>query len=281
MLRSARGALPAPGKSRSLHRDGTIRPALVGTGPDEEKDITMTQDPVALRVITSGAFAAALKALVPDYTPPPGYRVELAFGSSLGAAHDSIPTRLAQGERFDLYLLAEAAFETFAGDGWIEAGSRADLVASEIGACVRSDDPAPDISTLDGFIAALRGAARIGHAASASGIYLSTEVFPKLGLTEEMADKAFTVYSERVGTIVARGEADLGFQQVSEILPIQGVKLIGTLPPEIRRRFLFCAGLGADSPNRDAALHLLRYLASEQVADVVRRTGLIPLHPKV
>ncbi|WP_162300785.1 molybdate ABC transporter substrate-binding protein [Alkalilacustris brevis] len=241
----------------------------------------MTKAATPLRVITSGAFAAALKALLPGYSPPPGYRVELAFGSSLGAAHDSIPTRLAQGERFDLYLLAEAAFEKFAADGWIEPGSRADLVASEIGACVRNEDPAPDIGTLDGFIAALRAAPRIGHAASASGIYLSTEVFPKLGLAEEMAGKAFTVYSERVGTIVARGDAHLGFQQVSEILPIEGVKLIGTLPPEIRRRFLFCAGLGAGSPHREAALHLLRYLASDAAAATIRKTGLIPLHPEV
>ncbi|NNU81743.1 substrate-binding domain-containing protein [Halovulum dunhuangense] len=234
-----------------------------------------------LKVITSGAFAAALVKLLPHYKAPDGTEVDVSFGSSLGAAHDSIPTRLSKGERFDVYLLAEAAVAQFSEQGHIRPDSRIDLVESHIGACVREGDPAPDISTTEAFRETLLAAKSVGHAASASGIYLSTEVFPALGIAEQMKKTAFTVFSERVGTIVARGEADLGFQQISEILPIPGVKLIGRLPPEFRRPFHFCAGIGAGTDKLDRARHLLRFLASEEAGPIIRETGLDPLFPEV
>lgn len=234
-----------------------------------------------LTAITSGAFAAALVKLLPLYREATGREVDLAFGSSLGAAHDSIPTRLSQGERFDAYFLARKALDDFTAQGFIGAESSIDLVESHIGAMVRDDEPAPDISTVETFREALLSARSVAHAASASGIYLSTEVFPALGIAEQMKETARTVYSERVGRVVARGEADLGFQQISEILPIEGVKVIGRLPPEFRRPFRFCAGIGAGSERVEEAKDLLRFLASEAAAPVIRETGLDPLFPEI
>ena len=234
-----------------------------------------------LRVITSGAFAAALARLLPVYRDREGGEVDLAFGSSLGAAHDSIPTRLAQGQRYDLYFLARKALDGMTAEGFILEGSGIDLVESHIGAAVRSDDPAPDISTVEAFRETLLRAKSVAHAASASGIYLSTEVFPALGIAEQMQRTARTIYSERVGRVVARGEADLGFQQISELLPIEGVKIIGRLPPEFRRPFLFCAGIDAGSARVEEARRLLRFLASEAAAPVIRETGLDPCFPEV
>lgn len=234
-----------------------------------------------LTAITSGAFAAALERLLPLYRESTGREVDLAFGSSLGAAHDSIPTRLSQGERFDAYFLARKALDDFTAQGFIRAGSGVDLVESHIGAMARDDEPAPDISTVETFREALLSARSVAHAASASGIYLSTEVFPALGIAEQMKETARTVYSERVGSVVARGEADLGFQQISEILPIEGVKVIGRLPPEFRRPFRFCAGIGADSKRVQEAKEMLRFLASEAAAPVIRETGLDPLFPEI
>ncbi len=234
-----------------------------------------------LRAITSGAFAAALERLLPLYRSASGRAVELSFGSSLGAAHDSIPTRLAEGERFDVYFLARRALDDFTAQGFIRAGSGIDLVESHIGAMVRSGDPAPDIGSVEAFRKTLLATRAVAHAASASGIYLSTEVFPALGIAEQMKETARTVYSERVGRVVARGEADLGFQQISEILPIEGVKIVGRLPTEFRRPFVFCAGIGATSKKVEEARHLLRFLASEEAAPVIRETGLDPLFPEI
>ena len=234
-----------------------------------------------LRVITSGACAAALVELLPLYRAESGCEVDLSFGSSLGKAHDSIPTRLSQGESFDLYFLARAALDDLTAKGFVAAGSGVDLVESHIGAMVRSEDPDPDISTVEAFRETLLNARSVAHAASASGIYLSTEVFPSLGIAEHMKRTARTIYSERVGRVVARGEADLGFQQISEILPIEGVKVVARLPPEFRRPFHFCMGIGASCTREQEVRRLMRFAASEAAAPVIRATGLDPLFPEI
>lgn len=243
--------------------------------------MAMPKSQDALRVITSGAFAAALVKLLPACREAVGCDIDLSFGSSLGAAHDSIPTRLANGERFDLFVLAASALEAYSAQGHILAESRADLVESHIGAAVRLDDEAPDISTVGAFRRTLLVAKSVAHAASASGIYLSTVVFPALGIAEHMKRTARTIYSERVGSVVARGEADLGFQQISEILPIGGVKIIGRLPEEFRRPFIFSAGIGASTAKQAQARELMRFLASEEAGPTIRETGLDPLIPDV
>ena len=241
----------------------------------------MEENGEALRVITSGAFAAALTKLLPAFEAQFDGSIDLQFGSSLGAAKDSIPTRLSEGERFDVFFLAASAIERYSEQGYIDKDSRIDLVESHIGATVRVEDAAPDIETVEAFRQTLVAAKSVAHAASASGIYLSTEVFPALGIAEQMKKTARTVYSERVGRVVARGEADLGFQQISEILPIEGVKVIGRLPKEFRRPFIFCAGIGAESRRREDAKALLRFVSSQEAGPAIRETGLDPLFPKV
>jgi molybdate transport system substrate-binding protein len=225
-----------------------------------------------LRIITSGAQAAPIEALAPRY----GGALEMAFGSSLGAAEDSIPSRLARGERFDLYFLAEAAHRRLAEEGYLDEEFRP-LVASRIGAAVAEGAPVPDISSADALREALLASGSVAHAASASGIYLSTELFPALGIAEEMKHKARTIYSERVGRIVARGEADLGFQQMSELLPIEGIRIVGPLPPGCERTFHFGAAFGADRAMRAAAQDFLSFLTTPGAREEFARWGLDPV----
>ncbi len=244
----------------------------------------MTSTSGPLQIITSGAFAAALQELTPLYCQKTGEKVELHFGSSLGAAYDSIPTRLSQGQQFDAFVLARKALDEFSVQGYLATGLSWDLVESNIGVAVRVDDLAPDISTLEAFKETLLRSRAVALAASASGIYLSTEVFPKLGIAKEMSKTAFTVYSERVGHVIARGEADIGFQQASEIMPIRTVKLVGLLPPEIRKPFQFSAAIGAscaDSQRLQRAKAFLAFLASPEADEIIRETGLEPLHPRI
>lgn len=233
-----------------------------------------------LEVITSGAFAAALKTLVPIYEHQYNTIVNLSFGSSIGAAHDSIPTRLSQGQKFDVFVLAGSALDKFIQEGKIKNNTRVDLVASQIAAAVREGDPIPDISTIASFKETMLNYGRIAYSASASGTYLSTELFPKLGIEEEMSIKAKKIFSERVGTILIRNEADLGFQQMSELLPIKGIKIIEDLPPEAQRSFFFSAGIGADTKKEGQARHLIEFLSSPAVADQIRKTGLKPVLAK-
>jgi molybdate transport system substrate-binding protein len=234
-----------------------------------------------LNIITSGAFAAALEKLTPLYCKRFSEEISLHFGSSLGAAHDSIPTRLSQGQVFDAFILARKALDDLEVEDHLAKGQGWDLVESNIGVAIRVEDDAPDISTLVSLKETLLSSQRIALAASASGIYLKNEVFPMLGISDQMNQSAFTVLSERVGHVVARKEADIGFQQASEIIPIKSVKLVGFLPEEIRKPFCFSAAIGVQCVDRTRTLAFLRFLASEACAGLIRETGLEPLFPKI
>jgi len=234
-----------------------------------------------IQVITSGAFAEALKDLAPQYEKQSSNKVIISYGSSMGAAPDSIPSRLAKGEKFDILILAAPALDGFIKSGVVQSGTRVDLVASVMGAVVKAGAPKPDISTMGGLKSALLNAKSVAYSASASGVYLSIELFPKMGISEQMNKTARKIYSERVASVVARGDADLGFQQVSELLPIPGVDFIGELPPEAQRTVLFSAGITNDVANTDASKDLINFLASSKAAPTIQKAGLKPVLPTV
>ena len=145
---------------------------------------------------------------------------------------------------------------------------------------VRKGAPKPDISTVDALRKTLLQAKSIAYSASASGTYLSTELFPKLGIAEQLKNTAKKIYSERVGTVVARGDAELGFQQVSELLPIEGIDFLGEIPPEVQQTVFFSAGITRDVQNLEAAKDLIRFLTSAQAAPIIKKTGLNPVAAK-
>lgn len=232
-----------------------------------------------IQVITSGAFAEALKTLVPEYEKQSPNKVIISYGSSMGAAPDSIPSRLARNEKFDVLILASPALDGFIKSGAVQPGTRVDLVASVMGAVVKAGAPRPDISTMAGLKSALLNAKSVAYSASASGVYLSTELFPKMGISEQMDKTARKIYSERVASVVARGEADLGFQQVSELLPIPGVEFIGELPPEAQKTVLFSAGITSNVSNLNASRDLIAFLASPKAAPTIQKAGLKPILP--
>jgi molybdate transport system substrate-binding protein len=232
-----------------------------------------------IHVITSGAFAEALKTLVPEYEKQSPNKVIISYGSSMGVASDSIPTRLGRGEKFDVLILAGPALEGFIKSGDIQPGTRVDLVASVMGAVVRVGASKPDISTMQGLKVALLNAKSVAYSASASGVYLSTELFPRMGISEQMDKTARKILSERVAQVVARGDAELGFQQVSELLPIPGVEFIGELPPEAQKTVLFSAGITNNVNNLAESRDLIAFLASPKAVPTIQKAGLKPVLP--
>ncbi|MEY4074816.1 MAG: extracellular metal-binding protein [Pseudomonadota bacterium] len=230
-----------------------------------------------IRVITSGAFTEAYKQLVPLYEAATGDKVISAFGASIGNAPDSIPSRLARGEAFDLVILSEGGLAALEKAGQVVPGSRMDLARSQIGAAVRKGTPKPDISTVAALKQAILNAKSIAYSASASGTYLSSELFPKLGVTQHTDVAAKRIFSERVGAVVARGDAELGFQQVSELIYFKELDFIGTLPDEVQQTIFFSAGLVQGSAHANSARQLARFLSSAAVAEMVRATGLDPV----
>ena len=230
-------------------------------------------------VMTSGGFTAAFLDAAPDFERANKAKVTTSFGASMGGAPDSIPSRLDRGEPADVVILAREALDDLVAKGKVVRGSQVDLVRSTIGMAVRAGAPKPDISTVDALKRTLLAAKSIAYSASASGVYLSTELFPQLGIAEAIKAKSRRIESERVGTVVARGDAEIGFQQVSELLPIAGIDYVGPLPEAVQRVTVFSAGIASGAKNLDAARALIRYLSSAQVAPVIRKTGLEPIGP--
>ena len=230
-----------------------------------------------VHVLTSGGFAAAYDVLAPRFEAATGMRLVTAQGASTGGAPDSIPARLARGERFDVLIMSQAGLNELVGRGLVRADSRVDLASSSIGMAVREGEPLPDISTPEAFRAALLAAESIGYSASVSGTYLATELFPRLGLSAELGPKSRRIVSERVAAVVARGEVEVGFQQVSEILSIAGAAYAGPLPAEYQRVTTFSTGVMAAARNPAGGQRLIDYLSSAEVVPTVAETGLQPL----
>lgn len=230
-----------------------------------------------IHVMTSGGFTAAYNDLRPGFERSSGRTVKTAYGASMGNAEDSIPSRLSRNEPADVVILARPALDALVAQGKVVPGSQVDLVRSSIGFAVRKGAPKPDISTVDALKRTLLAAPSIAYSASASGTYYETELLKKLGIEDQVKPKSKRILSERVGTVVARGDAALGLQQVSELLPIEGIDYIGPLPAEVQRVTVFSAGIATASKQPDAARQLIRYLNSPAAAPTIAKTGLEPM----
>lgn len=236
-----------------------------------------TSPHATLNVMTSGGFTAAYDQLAPSYAQENHVRLIPTYGASMGGAPDSIPARLARNEPADVVILARSGIDALASKGFVDPASVTDLVRSQIGMAVKSGAPVPDVSTRTAFLDALLSAKSIGYSASASGTYLANELFPKLEIYPQIKTRLVRIESERVAAVVARGDVEIGFQQVSEILPISGVSFAGKIPQEMQRTTIFSAGIAAKSANKADAKGLITFLASAKSAPTIRATGLDPV----
>jgi len=235
---------------------------------------TMTDD---MRVMTSGAFTAAYLELIPQLELVAKKKLVTA-ATSIGTGENSIPSRLRRGEPVDVVIVADGVLVGFIKEGLIIAESHIPLARSAIGMAVRAGAPKPDISSVDALTRTLLQAKSIAYSASVSGDYLSTELFQRLGITDQVASKCRRIEGgERVGAVVARGEAEIGFQQISELLPVPGIAHITPLPPEVQRVSVFSAGVAASTRDSDAAHALIRFLASPEAAHAITKSGLEPI----
>jgi molybdate transport system substrate-binding protein len=230
-----------------------------------------------IKVLTSGGFTAAYNILAPQFERTTGFILVTAYGASSGGAPNSIPSRLSNGEVADVIILSRSSLDNLTELGEVYPDSRVDLVRSGIGMAVRSRSRKPDISTKDAFIETVLRAESIGYSASASGTYLSTVLFPQLEIWERIEPKSRRILSERVASVVARGEVEIGFQQISEILPIAGVDYVGPIPDDVQKITTFSAGITQRAQNLSGAKSLIEFLSSEEVAETIAATGLIPV----
>jgi molybdate transport system substrate-binding protein len=230
-----------------------------------------------IKVMTSGAFTAAYLEVIPDFERTTGNTIITAYGASMGDAPDSIPSRLERGEPADVVILADTALDELIKRGKVVPGSRVDLVRSSIGMAVRAGAPKPDIGSVDALKRTLLEAKSVAYSASASGVYLSNDLFPRLGIAGEIKRKCKRIESGPVGAAVARGDAEIGFQQISELLPVPGIDYVGPLPPGAQKVTVFSAGIAVGAKHPDAARALIKFLASPAVIPAITKSGLEPL----
>ncbi|HET8563584.1 MAG TPA: substrate-binding domain-containing protein [Candidatus Binatia bacterium] len=232
-----------------------------------------------IRVMTSGAFTAAFLDLIPLFERATQNKIVVA-ATSMGTGANSIPSRLQRGEPVDVVIMADGALVNLIKDGRVLAESHVALARSSIGMAVRAGAPRPDISSVDALKRTLLQAKSIAYSSSVSGDYLSTELFQRLGIADQIIGKSRRIEGERVGAVVARGEAEIGFQQVSELLPVPGIDYVGPLPPGVQRDTVFSAGVAAGTRISEAAYALIRFLASPEAAHAITKSGMEPMAPR-
>ena len=227
-----------------------------------------------LNVMTSGGFTAAYKILGPKFAAATGNTLDTQLGPSMGKAPEAIPNRLARGEHADVVIMVGYALDDLIKRGKVDPASRVELADSRIGLVVREGAPKPDISSVESLKKTLLDAKSVAYSDSASGVYIEKELFNKLGVEDQLKPKAKMVPKVPVGSVVATGDYQLGFQQVSELLPVPGVTFVGKIPESVQSVTRFAAGIPVGAQHPKEAKALLDYLAAPAAQADVQATGL-------
>jgi molybdate transport system substrate-binding protein len=229
-----------------------------------------------IEVMISGGFTAPYLVLGPVFEREAAVHLVTIRGPSMGDAPSAIPMRLMRGEHADVVIVARGALDELERQGRIVRGSEVDLVRSRIGLAVKAGVPTPDISTVDALKTTLLKAKSIAYSDSASGVYIANELFKRLGLVDELAGKARMIAETPVGKIVADGQAEVGFQQLSELLPIPGVQIVGPIPDSVQKITVFSAGISSTAKFPVEARKLIAFLASLDAQQAIVNAGLEP-----
>jgi len=228
-------------------------------------------DAAEVRVMAANALKEAHVELVAAFEKSSGHKVTTIWGGTEGIAK-----RIADGEVVDVVIIAAPNVDRLIQAGKLAAGSRADVARSGIGVAVRSGLPKPDISSGEAVRTAVLAARSVAYSSGPSGFYLA-DLFRTMGIADQIRDKVKQPASGvQVGELVARGEADLGFQQVSELMHVKGIDYLGPLPADIQSITVYSAGLHAAAPAPDAARALIRFLTAPEAGPIIRKIGMEP-----
>jgi molybdate transport system substrate-binding protein len=225
-----------------------------------------------VKVIISGGFTAAYRELLPDFERTSGLTVTTTSGGSVGNGPNTIGAQVRRGVPADVIILAREGLTDLIKEDRTVPGTDVDLARSVIGVIVHAGAPKPDISTVEALKQTLLRAKSVAMSSSTSGVYLTTVLFPKLGIADQMKDKISTNGAAAVG----RGEAELGLQQVSEVLPVPNVDFIGTIPEAVQYVTTYAAAVVKGSTQIEASKRLIAFLSSPGAMAAIRKSGMEP-----
>ena len=224
-----------------------------------------------IKVLSTQATEESYRELVPQFEKASGHKVTTVFTGTLDANK-----RLAAGETYDLLIMSGPSIDEHIKGGKVVSGSRVDLAKSGVGVGVRAGAPKPDISTTEALKKTLLAAKSIGYSTGPSGVYI-VSLFQRMGIAEEIKDKLRqTQTGVFVGSIIANGEAEIGFQQVSELSNFPGVDYVGPLPADIQQMTVFASGILVGAKESDAAKALVKFITTPAAGEAFKKRGMEP-----
>ena len=230
-------------------------------------DVTAT----SIDVLSTLALRGVLVEIADEFRA----RTGLTFAATYKSTNMSL-NLIAQGTRADMTIITREAIDRLVREGIIEAGGTIDLAQSGVGIAVRVGASKPDIGTVAALRRTLLEAKSIAFSRlGASGIHFG-DVIERLGIAEEVRRKA-TISDSYVGEIAARGEAEMAVQQISELMPVAGIDIVGPLPGELQKISVFAAGVFAGAKNPEGARKLIAFLADPRLAPIITAKGLMPV----
>jgi len=227
-----------------------------------------------IKALITTAMDAAIVVLVPQFEKASGHKVTVSYDPSGGLAR-----RLRGGEFADMILVASPELDKLIAEGKV-TGNRIDVSRTGIGIAVKKGAPKPDVSTPEALKRTLLAAKSVGHTAPAGGGITALHLlrtFEKLGVAQEVAAKTKLAAggpNGRVSTLIVNGEAEIAFQQVSELMTNPEVEVIGMLPDELQQITVNSAGIAAVAKEPDAARALIQHLTSPAAMAIYKKTGL-------
>lgn len=229
-----------------------------------------------MKVLISGGFSGAYERLLPEFEQTSGIKITTGSGASQGDGPQTIGAQLARGVPADVVILSREGLDGLVAANRIAAGTDVDLAQVGIGVAVRAGTPKPDLGTVDAIKQALLNAKLVAVPASTSGIWLTSDLFPRLRIAQKINVKV-SPRGAGATAMLAAGDADLAVLPVSEILHATGVDLAGVFPPEIQFIQTFSAAVVAGSNEMLAGKRLIEFLSSPRSSEVIRNSGLEPL----
>jgi molybdate transport system substrate-binding protein len=246
---------------------GTLLAAVIGVAVAT----TGAASAAEIKVLGSPGTRASYTLLVPGFEAASGHKVTTTWGGVV-----AVTKRVTDGETVDIIMLPSPQIDELIRLGKLVAGTKVNVATSGVGVAIRAGAPKIDVSTPDGIRSALRSAGRIAYSTGPSGVHIQN-LIAKWGLTDELRAKIVPpIPNVPIGEIVARGDADIGFQQVSELLPVKGIDYLGPLPADIQETTVFPAAVHTAASEVEAARALLKYLTAPEAAATIRQTGMEP-----
>lgn len=247
--------------SKSVAVAGSLGAMLVGSAVSAAE----------IAVVASTAMREVMEELVPMFERASGHKVAISFLS--GAV---LPVKMKEGVQADVVVTTPATIDDLVAAGKVVANTRVDFVRSGAGVAVRAGAPKPDVSTPAAFKDALLAAKSVGYSQGPSGVHFMS-VLTKLGIAEPIKAKGVVPpLGSRVGVLIAKGEAEIGVQQITELLQIPGIDFVGPLPQELQANIIYATATPTSVREKAAAAELVKFLSSEPALPVIKKVGLEP-----